>query len=53
MGVEQQEYLHYIPYFTNPRPEQRPITIENPVDTGLIGTRVMRTNSTSLTSFFN
>ena len=44
--VKQQEDLHSAPDFPNTRPEQRPRIMETPVDTGLIGTRVMITKTT-------
>ena len=50
---EQQYDCHAGPWLTNPIPEQRPRTMENPVDTILIGTRVMRTNSISLTGILD
>ena len=52
MEVEQQEDHHAAPELPNTEPEYRTITMETPVDNGLIGTGVMRTNTISLTSCF-
>ena len=53
MEVEQKEDRHDAPELPNPRPEQIPITMEVPVDTGLIGKIVTRTNSISPTSLLD
>ena len=50
MWVEQQENPHFDIELPNYIPEHRPRTMETPVDTGIIRTRVMRTNTISLTS---
>ena len=52
MGVEQQDDHHSDSELLNSIPEQRPRKIKTPVDNGLIGTGVMRTNTISLTSCF-
>ena len=53
MEVQQQEDRQAALEFTNLRPEHRPITIETPVDNGLISTIFMRTNEISLTSLLD
>ena len=53
MEVEQQDDRHSDPELSNPRPEKRPRTMETPVYTGLIGTRVMRTNEILLASLLD